>query len=431
MKKRKISILLVVALVVLSFASLAGCAAPNSQDPQSSEGQDNNNDNGNAGEQVTIQWWTPNWDEPESREMAAEFEADNPGTKVELVITDWDTYKSKITAAISANNAPELYTVLTTDVVPFAKQGFLEPLDEWIEKEDINKDDFLSAALDIASTDGKVYGLPFRHDGSGMYYNVDLLKAAGYEEFPETWDEFVTMCKDLSKDNVYGFAWPLGNQANAVTRLVQQLYTAGGDLFNEDGTKALLDSPEAVSALNNIVSSIQEGYASPNSLEYDNTKMRAAFGSGQLAVLFSGPFDIDALKEEYPDLNFKTAVIPGEDGMGVTTANGWTLIMSASNKNKETAAKLLAYLVTPENQARLTDSFPASKTALEYEKFSTEELKPFAKQLEKSKAEPTHERWAEIEPIIYSYIQQAVSGSISVEDACKQMTADINSLLES
>lgn len=427
MKKRTISILLSVTLVILLFAGLAGCTSSDSQGSQSSDGKDS----GNAGEQIKIQWWTPNWDEPESREMAAEFEADNPGTKVELVITDWDNYKSKITAAIATNNAPELYTVLTTDVVPFAKQGFLEPLDEWIAKEGINKDDFLEAALDIATTDGKIYGLPFRHDGSGMYYNVDLLKAAGYEEFPETWDEFVKMCKDLSKDGVYGFAWPLGNQANAVTRLVQQIYTQGGNLFNEDGTKALLDSPEAVNALNNIVTSIKEGYASPNSLEYDNTKMRAAFGAGQLAVLFSGPFDIDALKEEYPDLNFKTAVIPGIDGMGVTTSNGWALIMGAKSKNKEVAAKLLAYLVKPENQARLTDSFPASKTALQYEKFSTEELKPFAKQLEKSKPEPTHPRWAEIEPIIYNYIQQAVAGTMSVEDACKGMTADINALLGS
>ena len=428
MQTRRISILLVMVMLVLSFASLAGCAKTESPQPNKPE---TNEETPTKGKEVTVQWWTPNWDEPESREMAAEFEKNNPGTKVELVITDWDTYKSKITAAISAKNAPELYTVLTTDVVPFAKLGFLEPLDEWIEKEKIDKEDFLPAALDIASTDGKVYGLPFRHDGSGMYYNVDLLKAAGYEEFPKTWDEFVEMSKKLTKDNVYGFAWPLGNQANAATRLVQQLYTAGGNVLNEDETKCLLDSPEAIAALNNIVNSIQEGYASPNSLEYDNTKMRDAFGSGQLAVNFSGPFDIDTLKTDYPELNFKTAVIPGKDGMGTTTANGWTIIMGANSKNKEVGAKLLAYLITPENQTRLTDSFPASKTALEYEQFSTEELKPFAEQLDNSKPEPTYSRWPEMEPIIYSYIQQAVSGGMSVEDACKKMTADIDALLQS
>ena len=159
--------------------------------------------------------------------------------------------------------------------------------------------------------------------------------------------------------------------------------------------------------------------------------MRDAFGTGQLAVNFSGPFDIDTLKEDYPELNFKTAVIPGISDMGTTTSNGWTVVMGESSKDKDVAAKFLSYIINPEKQARLTDSFPASKTALDYEQFSSDELKPFADQLSNSKPEPTYSRWAEIEPIIYSYIQQAVSESISVEDACKKMAEDIDVLLES
>ena len=60
-------------------------------------------------------------------------------------------------------------------------------------------------ALDITSVDGKEYGVPFRYDGSSIYYNIDMLKAAGYDAFPETWDEMVEMSKKLSKDGVYGF----------------------------------------------------------------------------------------------------------------------------------------------------------------------------------------------------------------------------------
>ena len=381
--------------------------------------------------ETTIQWWTPNWDEPESREMAAEFEAANPDIKVELVITDWDTYKSRVTAAISDANAPELYTVLTTDVVPFAQLGLLEPLNDIAADAGVDFDDLLPSAVNIASIDGTVYGIPFRHDGSGIYYNVDLLKEAGYDAFPATWDEMVEMSKKLTKDGVYAFAWPLGNQANAVTRLVQQLYTYGGDVLAEDGVTCTLDSEAAKKALSNIVSSIQEGYASPNSPELDNTKMRDLFGSGNLAFNFTGPFDIDTLLADYPDLNFATAVIPGIDGMGCTTANGWTIIMAskAKDENKEAAAKLLAYLTTPENQSRLTDSFPASYTALAYDQFATDYLKPFADQLENSKAEPTYTRWAEMEPIIYEYIQYAVAGTMSVDEACDTMAADITALL--
>ena len=381
--------------------------------------------------ETTIQWWTPNWDEPESREMAAEFEALNPDIKVELVITDWDTYKSRVTAAISDDNAPELYSVLTTDVVPFAQLGLLEPLNELGAAAGVDFDDLLRPAVAIASIDDTVYGIPFRHDGSGIYYNVDLLKEAGYDSFPTTWADMVEMSKALTKDGVYAFAQPLGNQANAVTRLVQQLYTYGGDVLAEDGVTCTLDSDAAKSALNTIVSSIQEGYASPSSAELDNTKERDLFGSGKLAFNISGPFDIDTLLADYPELNFATAVIPGLDGMACTTANGWTIIMAskAKDENKEAAAKLLAYLTTPENQARLTDSFPASYTALAYEQFATDYLKPFADQLENSKPEPTYTRWAEMEPIIYEYIQYAVSGSMSVDEACESMAADITALL--
>lgn len=381
--------------------------------------------------ETTIEWWTPNWDEVESREMAAEFEAANPGIKVELVITDWDTYKSKITAAISTGNAPELCTVLTTDVVPFAQVGLLEPLNERATAAGVNFDDLLPAAVAIASIDDTVYGIPFRHDGSGIYYNVDLLKAAGYDSFPTTWDEMVEMSKKLTNDEVYAFAWPLGNQANAVTRLVQQLYTYGGDVLAEDGVTCILNSDAAKKALGNIVSSIQEGYASPSSAEIDNTKMRDLFGSAKLAFNFTGPFDADTLIAEYPELNFATAVIPGVDGMGCTTSNGWTIVMAKNcpDENKEAAAKLLAYLTTPENQARLTDSFPASYTALEYEQFATDILKPFAEQLDNSKPEPTYTRWAEMEPVIYEYIQYAVSGTMSVDEACEAMAADVTALL--
>ena len=237
------------------------------------------------------------------------------------------------------------------------------------------------------------------------------------------------MSKELSGDGVYGFAWPLGNQANAVTRLVQQLYTYGGDILNEDETKCLLDSDAAKKALGNIVNSISEGYASPSSAEIDNTKMREMFASGQIAFNFTGPFDVEPLRSEYPDLNFKTAVIPGDGKMGCTTANGWCVSMAKNSENKEAAARFLAYITTPENQARLTDSFPASKTAIEYEQFSEEALKPFTEQLNNSKAEPTYENWAEMEPVIYQYIQNAVSGNMTVEQACEGMTADIDALL--
>lgn len=437
--KGKVKILSLLLTLIMVLGLFAACKKEdgNTNDAANdkvSEEQTNNEENEEkeTGEQVTIEWWTPNWDEVESREMADEFMAMHPNIKVNLVITEWDTYKNKIMAAISTNNAPQLYTILTTDVAQFAKLGLLSPLNELGANAGINFDDIIPAALDIASVDGKVYGIPFRHDGSGVWYNVDMLNAVGYTEFPKTWDGLNELSEKIKESGVveYAHAWPLGNQANAVTRMVQQLYSLGGEVLNAEETECLLNSPEAVQALTNIVETINKGYASPSSLEMDNTILRDTFGAEQIAFYIGGPFDAETLETEYPDLNFASSVIPGTDGMGITTSNGWTIAMAENTQHKEEAALFLQYLTLPENQARLTDSFPASKTALEYEQFSTPNLKPFAEQLSNSKPEPAYAQWPEMEPIIFNYMQYALSGAMTPEEACNAMKTDIDATLQ-
>ena len=107
---------------ILSFAMALSLAACGSGDSAPASG----GQSGGSAAQTTIQWWTPNWDEAVSREFVEEFEAENPDIHIELVITDWDTYKDKITTAISTSGAPEIVTVLLTDVAPFANKGLLE-----------------------------------------------------------------------------------------------------------------------------------------------------------------------------------------------------------------------------------------------------------------------------------------------------------------
>ena len=379
--------------------------------------------------QVTITWFVPNWNEDTGRALAQEFMADNSDVYVDLVITTWDNYRTMVTTAASAANAPELFTILMTDVRPLSNMGLLQRLNDLGAQAGIDFDDFIPAALNITTIGGNIYAVPYRYDGSGIFYNVDILEAAGFTSFPETWDEMIEMGRVLSDGTIHAFAWPLGNQANAVTRLVQQLYTYGGNILNADETASVINSPAAVTALGNIVSSIQDGVASPASMEISNTEMRHMFGSGQLAFNLTGPFDIDVLSQEFPDLNFRTAVIPGPTGMGVTTANGWCIAMGANSVNHEAAARFLAYAILPDNQVRLTESFPASSTTIELPQFSTPHLRPFAQQLQNSMVEPTYTRWAEIEPIIFMYIQQAVSGMMSVEDAIEAMDRDLNALL--
>lgn len=388
---------------------------------------------GGSSDGVTIQWWVPNWDEEPAREIVAEFMELNEGITVEFVITDWDTYKSRVTTAISTSGAPELSTVLLTDVVPFAQRGWAEPLNDIGRDAGIDFSDLMTTAREIMSIDGELYAIPFRYDGPGVYYNVDMLAEIGYDEFPRTWDEMIEMSKKLDIDGGHAFAFPMGNQPNAVVRYIVSLYTYGGDVLNADETESLLDSAAARRALGDFVYAMEEGLMSPASLEFDNTQTRYAFGARAIAFKFDGPYDIEPIQEEFPDINFRTAVVPGENGMARSTANGWCVMMSANANpdHKEAAAQLLAFIALPENQRKMTNSLPASYKALQFEEFDTPYLRPFAEQLGNARAEPTFNRWAEIEPIMFNYIQRALTGAMSVEDAIMGMHNDVNALLAS
>jgi len=378
----------------------------------------------------SIQWWSPNWDEVASKALVDSFQKEFPNIKVDLVITEWTTYKSKIITAASANNAPEITAVLISDVFPLTQVGLLYPLDDYVKQNNIDLSDYVTGALDASYVNGKLYSLPYRRDSPAMYYNADMLKAAGYDAPSAAWTDFIEMAKKVTKDGVYGIGWQLGDQTNSVTRLLGLLYTFGGAIFNDDQTKCLLDSDAAIKGLHIIVDSYKGGYASPNSIEWNNPKIRDAFGTGKIATFFAVSGEIANIQKSYPAINLKTSMVPGVNGYGVSTYNGWTNVMLKNSVNKDAAAKFICYIARPENQLALSATFPASSKALQAPKFSDPLYATFRQQVQNAKPESNYKGWAEVEPIIFSYMQKAVNGDLSVEDACKKMTADVNAVMQ-
>ena len=60
--------------------------------------------------------------------------------------------------------------------------------------------------------DGKTYAIPFTVDTFAMVYNTDLLKAAGYDEFPKTWQDLRTASLAAFRETgKSGFGFPAGS----------------------------------------------------------------------------------------------------------------------------------------------------------------------------------------------------------------------------
>jgi multiple sugar transport system substrate-binding protein len=381
----------------------------------------------------TIAWWLPNWDEKPARAIVADYESANPGEKVDIVITTWETMAQKILVGLQqSRNAPDVITELESRTLRYARQRLLTDLTDVVIK--LGKGDFVPSALATGEYEGRYYSVPFRHDGAGLYYNEDLFTAAGLdpEHPPQTWAELVEYCKKLTvtKDGQttqYGIAWPLGNVNNGVERYLPLLFDHDGKLFNPDQTRFTLDTPEAIGALAAMADLFKTGVAPTSSLEVDNTGLRELFLNRRIAMYYSGPFDVQPILEA--GIKLGTGILPGMNGMGVTTVDGFSLIVPAHSSKQKAAEQFVAFVGQPKNQARLTATFPASLTALKYEQFNTPYLHPFVVQLGRAENMPNHPKWNELERILFENIQSAVLGKKTPAQAMADANAQMNGSL--
>jgi ABC-type glycerol-3-phosphate transport system substrate-binding protein len=242
----------------------------------------------------------------------------------------------------------------------------------------------------------------------------------------------VEYCKKLTvtkdgKTMQYGIGWPLGNVNNGVERYLPLLFDHGGKLFNQDQTRFTLDTPEAIGALDAMADLFKTGVAPTSSLEVDNTGLRELFLNRRIAMYYSGPFDVQPILEA--GIKLGTGFLPGLNGMGVTTVDGFSLIVPAHSSKQKAAEQFVGFVGQPKNQARLTATFPASYTALKYEQYNSPYLQPFVVQIGRAENMPNHPRWNELERILFENIQAAVIGKKTSAQAMGDANAQMNGSL--
>ena len=135
---------------------------------------------------------------PYMAEMIEAFNAENAGS-IKVVVeeqTDYQAYRDKIRTTITTGSAPDLCILDTTfDIKAFAESGKFMDLTPYLDEGWGNN--FTDGAFDAWSVDGKVSILPFEAAVFTPIYNVEILKAAGWDHFPATYTEFFQMAEDV------------------------------------------------------------------------------------------------------------------------------------------------------------------------------------------------------------------------------------------
>lgn len=413
---------------VSMLALLAACGG-NSNPPAASPGT--NGDSG-SGETIELTYWDGTWAEEITPELIKEFEEANPGIKINVEYFPWDGMQDKYLVALRNDSGPDIINLAVDWTVPFAAMGKLQSIDEYIDKYDVDMNDFYDGPLQTLIYQDQYYALPYRSEANALFYNKELFEEAGLDpnQAPETWEDVIAFSKQIHEQTGnYGFGQSGNEFGNFTAQLYYLIYSNGGSVLNEDNTKSALLSPEAIEASQLFVDLYRTHKASPEStLENNNTVNRNLFINGQVAMFISGNYDVDAIREANPELDFGTAPQPKMKEL-TPILGGWSVGVTNTAKDAEAAFKFVEFLASPEVSPRYSITFSSRASAADNEKYQTEELKPFLESLNYAVPMPPIPQWTQIKQIVYNNLQAAMIGDVSVEDALTVASHEIDEAL--
>jgi ABC-type glycerol-3-phosphate transport system substrate-binding protein len=175
---------------------------------------------------------------------------------------------------------------------------------------------------------------------------------------------------------------------------------------------------------------LKEKLAPPSTLENDGNALRRLFIAGTIASYQSGQFDLGSIAKENPKIEIGVAPIPHPEGKPTAAIlGGWNFVIPAAAKNKDEAAKLLAFLARPESMGLYTDTFPARISGMKLPRFQAPELQAFKDMLPFAKPQPPAGNWVQITQIYFSHVQEILLGGSDAQKAMDATAGEITPLL--
>ena len=110
--------------------------------------------------------------------LSPEFEKQHPDIHLRWVVLEENVLRQRVTTDIATHAGQfDIVTVGNYEVPIWAKQGWLEPIDNLPASYDV--DDLLKPVREGLTYEGKLYGLPFYGESAMTYYRTDLFEKAG------------------------------------------------------------------------------------------------------------------------------------------------------------------------------------------------------------------------------------------------------------
>jgi multiple sugar transport system substrate-binding protein len=305
----------------------------------------------NANEPVTLEYWVfADYGSGAAGDLQktfiSEFEAANPGVKINMSPKNDDELTAGITAAAASKTLPDIYMQSDDMGAQDVQLGALENVyDRWMAEPEAFRKQFNPVMVaDLTPADKTMYGMPYTGYSSFLFRNLTVLKAAGIDpnEKVETWDQWLAQMKKIHDAGYQA----LPSMGLAYNDFVAMYAGAGQD--NEWGIdwankKTLLNPDKYAQMVKFMLDAKQYGTDIGNR----DQAAQDLFMSNKLAYRISGPWTnvtfADAKKSSNLDYDF--VVLPGSAADNAAGHRGTEFVAIApSAKNKDMAWKFIMYI---------------------------------------------------------------------------------------
>ena len=254
---------------------------------------------------LTKDWWAG---------FVSDFNGSHDNIDLTVEVVSWNDIYTVVNTRIANNDAPD---ILNIDVfADYQADDLLRPIKDFVSDETYAK--FYPAFLEQSNIDDTIWAIPDLASARAMYYNKDILEAAGVE-VPTTWAELKAACEAIKAYDTNIYPWGVDMTTDeGQACFAYYSWTNGGDFMDASGNWTL-NSAENVEAVEYIVGLVKDGLTNSDPANEKRYDLQELFAAGKLAMMI-GPNQITNYVEgkENP-INFGIASIPANEGKSTSS----------------------------------------------------------------------------------------------------------------
>ncbi len=375
---------------------------------------------------VTLKVWHVFDGSDSLRDAIKSYKTLHPNVTIEHRTLRFDEYEEELLRAFAEGDGPDIFSVHNTWLKGY--QSLMQPMPASVsipyqeirgtvkkdvvytlkEEPTISLRRLKSEYVDVVADDvimehkpdaqsapeDKIWGLPLSVDSLAMYYNKDLLNAAGIPEPAASWTDFQEQVTKLTRvgqdDTVLQSGAAIGTSRN-----VERAFDILSLLMMQNGTQ-MTDSRgfarfgteidrknlggDALMFYTDFSNPLKEVY----SWNDDQPSSFEAFVNGKTAFFFGYSYHADLIRRANEKLDFSIVPVPQIDGgRSVNYANYWVETVSKSTENSDWAWDFIEFVSEPEQVTTYLEitKKPTALRSLVGEQVENEDLSVFATQV--------------------------------------------------